>query len=49
MEETVTISAKEYEYLLGCVNKLSALEIAGVDNWEGYSYALEIMEDDEDE
>ena len=49
MEETVTISAKEYEYLLYCVNKLSALEIAGVDNWEGYSYALEIMEDDENE
>ena len=49
MEETVTISAEEYEYLLDRANKLSALEAAGVDNWEGYSYALEIMEDDENE
>ena len=48
MEETVTISAEEYEYLLACVNKLSALEIAGVDNWEGYSYAMEILEEDDE-
>ena len=49
MEETITISAREYEYLLDCEKTLSALQIAGVDNWEGYSYALEIMEYDENE
>lgn len=50
MEGTVTISAEEYEYLLDCAETLSALEAAGVDNWEGYSYAMEILEeDDEDE
>ena len=26
---------------------LSCLEAAGVDNWEGYSYAQEMMEEDE--
>lgn len=45
MEEKVTISAEEYEYLLDCAKTLSALRAAGVDNWEGYSYAFEIMED----
>lgn len=49
MSKKVTISAEEYEYLLDCADMLSALTAAGVDNWEGYSYALEIMEDDENE
>ena len=49
MEETITISREEYEKLSACRDKLYALEAAGVDNWEGYSYALEIMGDDENE
>lgn len=40
-EETVTISAKEYDMLLQRDFKLNCLEGAGVDNWEGYDYAME--------
>ena len=48
MEETVAISKKEYESLLEDSEKLSALEAAGVDNWEGYDNAMEMMKDMED-
>jgi hypothetical protein len=44
-KETVTISKEEYESLLEDSNKLLALEGAGVDNWEGYDYAMEMMRD----
>lgn len=40
MEETVTISAKEYEALKARDDELSLLEAAGVDNWEWYGDAL---------
>ena len=43
--ETITISKEEYESLLEDSNKLLALEGAGVDNWEGYDYAMEMMRD----
>lgn len=39
-EETVTITKKEYEHLLERSEKLSKLEIAGVDNWCNYEYAM---------
>jgi hypothetical protein len=48
MEETVTISKKEYEELVKDSEKLSALEAAGVDNWQGYDNAMEMMKDMED-
>ena len=35
----------EIEYKL---EKLSALECAGVDNWEGYDYAMESMNEEEE-
>jgi hypothetical protein len=41
--ETVTISAKELEQLREDSQKLSALDCAGVDNWEGYDHAMEIL------
>jgi PHD/YefM family antitoxin component YafN of YafNO toxin-antitoxin module len=44
-KETVTISKEEYESLLEDSNKLLALEGAGVDNWEGYGYAIELLEE----
>lgn len=44
MEETVTITKGEYALLRGAKTKLDALECAGVDNWEGYDYAMEIMD-----
>ena len=46
---TVSMSHKEYERLKRRDAFLSALEGAGVDNWEGYSYACEIAENPEDE
>jgi hypothetical protein len=42
-EPTVTIPLKEYEWLQKRDEKLSALENGGVDNWSGYSDALEFL------
>lgn len=39
-QATVTITAKEYDELKEAYDKLSRLEGAGVDNWEGYAEAL---------
>lgn len=47
-EETVTISKKEYQSLLEDSKWLQALENAGVDNWEGYDYARELFNEDEE-
>jgi hypothetical protein len=44
-EEMVTITKKEYEKLLGRDNWLCCLEGAGVDNWDGYDYASELLEE----
>ena len=37
----VTIQREEYDALLNDSKFLRALEAAGVDNWEGYSFATE--------
>lgn len=42
-KETVCITKREYEDLQQNRDKLCALECAGVDNWSGYDYAMEIM------
>ena len=42
MPETVTISHEEYEELIDDAEFLQALRMAGVDNWEGYDYAIDI-------
>jgi hypothetical protein len=42
-EETVTITLKEYESLLEDSRWLSCLEAAGVDNWNGYDHASDIL------
>jgi hypothetical protein len=39
--ETITITVAEYEELLDAQLKLTHLEGAGVDNWDGYDYAME--------
>lgn len=44
-EETVTISKKQYDKLQADSAMLSALDCAGVDNWQGYELALDILED----
>lgn len=49
MNETVTISSEEYKQLVADQKLLHALEGAGVDNWVGYDYAMEILENEEDE
>lgn len=43
MDETITISLKEYNELLKDSEFLSYLQGAGVDNWEGYDLAVEMM------
>lgn len=42
VEEKVTISKEYYEELYENSMWLEALEMAGVDNWEGYDDAREI-------
>ena len=44
-EETVTISKEEYDKLNDSERFLNALEAAGVDNWDGYGYAQDILEE----
>ena len=47
MEKSKTIEIPEYRYkdLLHAEMMLSCLESAGVDNWEGYEYAMEQYDD----
>ncbi|MGE7271398.1 hypothetical protein ACQKK5_08060 [Brevibacillus panacihumi] len=45
-EKMVTIPQSEYESLLRDSEFLSCLEACGVDNWQGYSDAREMMEED---
>ena len=42
MEETITITVKEYQSLLEDRNWIGDLENAGLDNWEGYDFAYEL-------
>ena len=48
-ERYVSITAKEYDRLIERDQWLCALESAGVDNWCGYEYAYEILEEWEQE
>lgn len=45
--EMVTITKKEYDRLVSDAEFLYFLEAAGVDNWDGYDIAKEMMEDAE--
>ena len=42
-EPMVSIPLEKYRELLEQAHILRCLEQAGVDNWEGYSYAQELM------
>jgi len=44
-DEMISITKIEYEELHKCRDKLFALESAGVDNWEGYDIAIDILEE----
>ena len=41
---TVTISQEDYDELVSDQQFLRALQGAGVDNWDGYEYAVEALE-----
>jgi len=43
---TVTITLEDYAELQAASDKLDALEAAGVDNWEGYDFAMDILNGD---
>ena len=45
LEKTITITEKEYNQLIKGQEFLQSLEAAGVDNWEGYDYALELIKE----
>lgn len=46
---TVEIEVEEYERLKRDSEKLAVLERGGVDNWEGYSIAMESIPDEDNE
>jgi len=46
VEDSVTIPASEYEKLKEGYSKWYALEVSGVDNWEGYDEAMKIHNED---
>jgi hypothetical protein len=49
-EEMITIRLSEYEELQKDSEFLNTLRNHGVDNWDGYGFALEeLQDDDEDE
>lgn len=43
--ETVTIPKSKYDSLIKDADFMRALEAAGVDNWEGYNVAIDILEE----
>lgn len=44
----VTIPGDRFRELTDAEAKLNALEAAGVDNWEGYDHAMDILNEKED-
>ena len=43
--ETVEISKERYDELIDIESFMLALQAAGVDNWDGYDVAQEMMEE----
>ncbi len=41
MDDTVTISKQQYEQLIEDSDILQCLRNAGVDNWDGWDFAME--------
>lgn len=44
----VEISAQRYAELIDDEEFLNALRAAGVDNWEGYNYAIDYLREEHD-
>lgn len=49
MKEMQFVSVETYMYLLERDKWLGYLEAAGVDNWDGYDVAKDLMHEDESE
>ena len=47
-EKMISITVIEYERLKADAEFLDALRAAGVDNWDGYDSALDILEEKEE-
>lgn len=47
-KDTIAITKEEYNSLLESDKKLTVLEGAGVDNWEGYDYAMKFLNQEEE-
>lgn len=45
-EDFVTITSDEYQELIESQKFLTALENAGVDNWGGYDFAIELFNEE---
>jgi hypothetical protein len=48
-EETIEIPLHIYHEMIDDCNLLTALRAAGVDNWDGWDYAIEIYNEMDDE
>lgn len=44
-ESLITVTRARYDALVRDAEWLAALEAAGVDNWDGYGYAVDILND----
>lgn len=44
MAEMITITKDRFEELVAAEEWVDALEAAGVDNWEGYDFAIDLLE-----
>jgi len=47
-DEMIEITRERFEELNDCEDKLLAFEAAGVDNWSGYDFAMEILNGEHD-
>lgn len=45
---SVTLTKEEYAEIMSQLDWLDALEAAGVDNWDGYDDAVDILNSEED-
>ncbi len=48
-QDQVCVSRADYVRLVNRSKTLARLEAAGVDNWEGYSYAFDEDDEEDDE
>ena len=49
MTEMITITKAEYDGMQERIEFLNCLEACGVDNWDGYGDAHEMMDEEEDD